>query len=132
MELDITQGALNLHFTKVKKDGTYSFLQNLGKNVNSANEECAPFLCDDERLLFFASNGFSGYGDYDLFYTVRLDDTWKKWSDPINLGPKINTNSSEVSMFYDDESENLYYVGYKDEAYHLLKIGLPKKLLVAR
>ena len=75
MELDITQGALNLHFTKVKKDGTYSFLQNLGKNVNSANEECAPFLCDDERLLFFASNGFSGYGDYDLFYTVRLDDT---------------------------------------------------------
>jgi len=121
-----------LYFTKVKEDSTYSFLQNLGKNINSANEECAPFLCDDEKVLIFASNGFSDYGDYDLFYTVRLDDTWKKWSDPINLGPKINTNSSEVSMFYDDESENLYYVGYKDEAYHLLKIGLPKKLLVAR
>jgi len=121
-----------LHFTKVKKDGTFLYLQNLGKNINSANEESSPFLCDDEKVLIFASNGFSGYGDYDLFYTVRLDDTWKKWSDPINLGPKINTNSSEVSMFYDDESENLYYVGYKDEAYHLYKIGLPKKLLVAK
>ena len=35
-------------------------------------------------------------------------------------------------MFYDAESENLYYVGYKDEAYHLYKISLPKKLLVAK
>ena len=132
LESDLTQGALDLYYTKVKEDGTYSFLQNLGKNINSANEEVSPFLCDDEKVLIFASNGFSGFGDYDLFYTVRLDNTWKKWSDPINLGPKINTNNSEVSMFYDDESENLYYVGYKDEAYHLYKISLPKKLLVAK
>ena len=129
IESDITQGALDLYFTKVKEDGTYSFLQNLGKNINSANEESSPFLCDDEKVLFFASNGFSGYGDYDLFYTVRLDDTWKKWSDPINLGTKINTKNSEVSMFYDAELEKLYFVSYKDEAYRLYKISLPKNFL---
>lgn len=132
IESDITQGALDLYYTKVKEDGAYSFLQNLGKNINSANEESSPFLCDDEKVLLFASNGFSSYGDYDLFYTIRLDDTWKKWSDPINLGAKINTNSSEVSMIYDSETEHLYYVSYRDEAYHLFKISLPKKLFVAK
>ncbi|MBD3747910.1 MAG: hypothetical protein IE931_00290 [Sphingobacteriales bacterium] len=132
VESDITQGALDLYYSKVKEDGTYSFLQNLGKNINSANDESSPFLCDDEKVLLFASNGFSGYGDYDLFYTIRLDDTWKKWSDPINLGAKINSNSSETSMIYDSETENLYYVGYKDDAYHIFKINIPKNLFVAK
>jgi hypothetical protein len=77
----------------------------LGENVNSANKESSPFSCNDEKVLFFTSNGFSEYGDYVFFYTIRLGKTYKKRSDPINLDTKIITNSAEVSMFYDAELE---------------------------
>jgi hypothetical protein len=38
-----------------------------------------------------------------------LDDSWKKWSEPINLGNKINSDSFEGSPFYDETTEMLYF-----------------------
>ncbi|WP_442794403.1 hypothetical protein [Pelobium manganitolerans] len=129
VESDISQGGMDLYFAKVKEDGSYSLLQNLGKAVNSANDEYSPFLSKDGKTLFFASNGFSSHGYDDLYFTQRLDDTWKNWSEPINLGPKINSAASETSMVYDDENEYLYFTTYKDDAYQLCRVKLPKSLL---
>ncbi len=129
---DICLGGLDLYFTKIKEDGSYSFLQNLSKNVNSADDEYAPFLCADEETLLFTSAGFSGYGSLDLFYTKRLDDTWKKWSDPINLGSVINSYTAQSSVVYDDKNEMLYFTSYANDAYQLYKIKVPKSLFVAR
>ncbi|MBK0384288.1 hypothetical protein I5M32_15070 [Pedobacter sp. SD-b] len=129
IESDITQGGVDVYYSKVKEDGTYSYLQNLGKVVNSANDEVNPFLCDDEKTLIFASNGRSSYGSMDLYFTIRLDDTWKNWSEPINLGPKINDFNSQVSAVYDTKNEILYFTSFKDDNCQLLKIKLPKSYL---
>ncbi|MEO5912416.1 MAG: hypothetical protein ABIP95_16135 [Pelobium sp.] len=125
-ESDLSQGGMDLYFAKAKEDGTYSILQNLGKNINSANDEFLPFLCDDEKTLIFASNGISGYGSEDLYYTLRLDDTWKKWSEPINLGPIINDANPQSSFVYDSKNEVLYYRVLKDDKYQILSLKLPK------
>lgn len=128
-ESDISQGGMDLYFAKVKEDGTYSILQNLGKNINSANDEFLPFLCADEKTLIFASNGISGYGGEDLYYTLRLDDTWKKWSEPINLGPIINDADPQSSFVYDSKNEMLYYRVFKDDKYQILSLKLQKSYL---
>ena len=39
IETDMTQGGHDLYFTTRKEDGTYGFLQNMGKVINSAGEE---------------------------------------------------------------------------------------------
>ncbi|MFM9840469.1 MAG: OmpA family protein [Cyclobacteriaceae bacterium] len=73
------------------KKGKWSPPINLGKSVNTDEDEYSPFLAADGKTLYFASKGWPGYGNADIFMTKRLDDSWKKWSEPVNLGPSINT-----------------------------------------
>lgn len=63
---------------------------NMGKTINSKLEESSPYLACDKKTLYFASKGHHGYGGYDIYKTERLDDSWKNWSEPENLGPAIN------------------------------------------
>jgi outer membrane protein OmpA-like peptidoglycan-associated protein len=74
-----------------QNDGKWGEPFNVGKNVNSAGNELSPFLSADGRTLYFASSGRPGYGDTDIFMSKRLSDDWKQWSEPVNLGPGINT-----------------------------------------
>lgn len=64
---------------------------NLGSVVNSTLDEASPFLAADGKTLYFSTNGRPGYGDMDVFVTKRLDESWTKWSEPLNLGPYINS-----------------------------------------
>ncbi len=109
IETDMTQGGMDLYYTTRKEDGTYGFLQNMGKTINSAADEGMVNLLSDQKTLLFSSNGFSSFGDFDIYVSHRLDDSWKKWSEPINLGSKINSASFEGSPFYDEKSETLYF-----------------------
>ncbi len=125
IETDMTQGGMDLYFTNRKEDGTYGFLQNMGKTINSAADEGMPYLLSDQKTLLFSSNGFSSFGDYDIYVTHRLDDSWKKWSEPINLGSKINSSDYEGSCFYDEKSETLYYTKWVDGKPTLSFVKIP-------
>ncbi len=63
---------------------------NMGAGINTELEESSPYLAADNKTLYFASKGHSGFGGYDIFVTRRLDDTWTNWSTPENLGPAVN------------------------------------------
>lgn len=125
IETDMTQGGMDLYFTHKKEDGTYSLLQNMGKSINSAADEGMPCLLSDQKTLLFCSNGFSSFGDFDIYVTHRLDDTWKKWSEPINLGSKINSSDYEGSCFYDEKAETLYFTKWVNDKPTLSFIKIP-------
>ncbi len=126
IETDFTQGGTDLYFTNKKEDGTYGLLQNMGKSINSANEEITPQLLSDNKTMLFSSNGFSGFGDYDLFVSYRVDDSWKNWSEPINLGSKINGLEFEGSPYYDEINEILYFIKVMQGKSILSFIKIPK------
>lgn len=65
----------------------------------------APCLSPDGTHLFFASDKPGGYGGSDIYYC-----TWEKdyWSNPINIGPKINSPGNETSPFMCTDGE-LYF-----------------------
>ncbi|PZO30793.1 MAG: hypothetical protein DCF13_02860 [Flavobacteriaceae bacterium] len=129
IETDFTQGGTDLYFTNKKEDGTFGLLQNMGKVINSAADEGMCHLLSDNKTLLFSSNGFSTYGDYDIFITYRLDDTWKNWSEPINLGSKINSNDFDGLPFYDENSEQLYYISIDQGSQVMKVIVLPKAII---
>lgn len=52
-----------------------------------------PALSEDGVSLIFASNMPDGYGGMDLYIVNRQSGSW---SDPVNLGPVINTRGNEV------------------------------------
>jgi len=63
---------------------------NMGSVINTDAEESSPYLAADNKTLYFASKGHSGFGGYDIFVTKRLDESWTNWSEPENLGPAVN------------------------------------------
>jgi Tol biopolymer transport system component len=130
IETDFTQGGTDLYFANQKEDGTYGLLQNMGKIINSADDEGMPQLLSDTRTLLFSSLGFSSYGNYDIYVSYRLDDTWKKWSEPINLGNKINSDSFEGSPFYDETTEMLYFTRVVEGKSSISRVKIFKNALM--
>lgn len=125
IETDFTQGGTDLYFAMRKDDGTYGMLQNMGKVINSAADEGMPQLLSDGKTLLFSSNGFSSYGDFDLYVSRRLDDTWKNWSEPVNLGGKINSNDFDGQPFYDEKGGMLYYITSVEGNPVLKQVAIP-------
>jgi WD40 repeat protein len=130
IETDMTQGGADLYFSNKKEDGSYGFLQNMGKIINSAADESMPRLLSDNKTMLFSSNGFSNYGDYDIFVTHRLDDTWKNWSEPVNLGSSINSGSFDGSPWYDEQNEELYFIRTIDGRTYIYHVHFPKAQLM--
>lgn len=110
MENGSGYGVDDLFVCFLKADGSWSYPKNLGHQINTRFQEITPFLAADNKTLFFASNGRGGEGSFDLFMAVRLDDTWQHWSEPINLGPKVNSQGAETSFVFKQGSEYAYFV----------------------
>jgi len=58
-----------------------------------------PALTHDGQTLYFASDMPGGFGGTDLYMSTK--DMNNEWSKPINLGPEINTKTSEKFPFVD-------------------------------
>lgn len=67
---------------------------------------CHPTLSADGNKLYFASNMPGGFGGMDIWVTRRMKNGI--WSQPINLGPRVNTSKNEVFPFM-SESGVLYF-----------------------
>lgn len=80
---------------------------NLGYPVNTAAWESQPSIGSDGRTLYFVSNRNGGIGSYDIWMTRRDDEG--QWSEPVNLGPKINTPYDEHSPFIHPDNKTLYF-----------------------
>ncbi|SMG11014.1 Outer membrane protein and related peptidoglycan-associated (lipo)proteins [Marivirga sericea] len=103
---------------------------NLGRQINSNSPEFSPFLAADNKTLFFASYGHGGYGDADIFYSKRLDDSWQNWSKPENLGTEVNTKEFEAYYTIDAGGENAYFVTTKGSVANskdIYQMNLPYK-----
>ena len=109
LESYASRGAEDIYVSFRRHDGTWTDIQNLGSVVNSAYEEMTPYLFPDHKTLVFASNGHGGEGSFDLFLTQRLDETWKNWSEPLNLGTQINSNGRELYYFPDEKNQLVYF-----------------------
>ena len=57
--------------TRASLGSTWTLPENLGPIVNSAADEFQPQLSSDRKMLLFTSNRPGGFGDFDLYLTVR-------------------------------------------------------------
>ncbi|MFC2113759.1 OmpA family protein [Bacteroidota bacterium] len=62
----------------------------------------------NEEVLYFVSDRPGGRGGLDVWYTIFSNKTYS-FSEPRNLGGKVNTEGDEMSPFYDQESRRLYF-----------------------
>lgn len=97
----------DLYETIKNTEGDWVGRQNMGKNLNSAENEGAQCISSDGSMcIFTACNRRDGYGSCDLYMSVRRGDKWIK---PVNLGPKVNTGYWESSPSLSADGKYLYY-----------------------
>jgi outer membrane protein OmpA-like peptidoglycan-associated protein len=103
-----SQGANDL-YVSLPTGGGWSEPRSLGNVVNSPGFEFAPWLTPDGRTLYFSSYGHAGYGGADIFVSQRLDESWTKWSEPQNLGPRVNGAGFDAYFQLSPDQKQAYF-----------------------
>ncbi len=99
-------GRRDIWFSKLNDNGVWEKAQNLGAPINTPYDEISPFIHVNNRTLYFASSGLTGFGGYDIFYTERDANGW---SNPINIGAPINDHGDQFSLFITADGKKGYY-----------------------
>lgn len=85
--------SMNIHKAE-KKNGRYTKPVLLPYSINSVGYEDGSFVAPDESFLIFESDRPEGIaGSIDLYISFKSGDG--RWGMPVNMGPKINSGSSE-------------------------------------
>jgi outer membrane protein OmpA-like peptidoglycan-associated protein len=96
--------------------GVWAEIKNAGTAINGKNSwESQPSLSSDGKTLYFASSREGGYGELDIWKSVK--DYKGNWMPPENLGPDINTKGSEKSPFFHSDGKTLYFSSTGHQGY---------------
>lgn len=95
---------LKLYWSALSETGTWSSAEALPFN-DDYYDYAHPALSSDGRRLYFSSNRPGGYGGMDLWMS-EWDGS--QWSEPVNLGPAVNSAGNEIFPFVDLE-ERLFF-----------------------
>jgi hypothetical protein len=92
-------GETDIYISRKLPNGSWSEPKNLGPNINTKYKEEFPQFSEDGKTLYFASQGHSSMGGFDIFKSV-WDETEQTWSAPKNLGYPINTSDDDVNISF--------------------------------
>ncbi|MFA6401659.1 MAG: OmpA family protein [Salinivirgaceae bacterium] len=119
-------GLRDIYKCTIDNEGRWGAPENLGSTINTEFEEETPFLAEDGKTLYFASEAHSSIGGFDIFKSV-LDDNGT-WSEPQNLGYPINSSADDVFYVPLGDGSTAYMArfpaGGKDKK--IFKIEYPK------
>lgn len=76
------------------------------KELNTSFSESNIAISRDGKFLVFLSDRTGGYGSYDLYISKKTNDVWEQ---PVNLGPKVNTNVMEYQPRFSVDNTELYF-----------------------
>ena len=86
---------------------------NPGAPLNTSYEDWSPDISNDGLLLLFSSNRPDGSGWNDTWMTTRAtrDDPWGL---PVNLGPTVNSPSTDVDPCLSADGYTIYFGRWSD------------------
>ena len=97
-------------YVSILKDNKWSKPLMLGPKINTEYDDGTPFLASDNTTLYFSSARPGGYGSNDIYMSKRLDDTWQNWTEPVNLGPQINSSAWDAYFTIPASGDYFYMI----------------------
>jgi len=101
---------------------------NLGPKINSIYRETTPFLSVDNQTLYFSSNRPGGLGGNDIYFSKRLDDTWKNWTNPTRMDAPINSESDDSQPYFSTLNGYLYFTSKRDGSSDIFRVRIAKEV----
>ena len=90
---DLGKGGLDLYECILTDKGGVKG-PNALHSVNTAMDDISPFYDQFTKSLYFSSNGYSGFGGFDIFYTSQ--DSLSQWRTPQNMMRPLNSYADDV------------------------------------
>jgi hypothetical protein len=110
-------GNMDLYMATKDKNGKWSTFKKLPIST-SFNERC-PFLAADGKTLYFASNGYNGFGKLDIYKTTLNNDG--TCGEVINIGEPFNTKDDDYGFVLTASGNDAYFIRNGDIYYTDLK-----------
>src|SRR6187551_277143 len=104
-------GELDLYVSERDGKGDWGKAVNMGKLINTAENEDAPFIHPDGVTLYFSSDGHPSLGNSDIFISEFKNS---KWTKPENLGWPINTWEYDGFFTISTDKKKGYYSTLKE------------------
>jgi outer membrane protein OmpA-like peptidoglycan-associated protein len=112
-------GGVDIYYAEIA-DGFCGSLVNLGKEVNSKDNEVFPFI-DDSQNLYFASNREGGNGGLDIYQTKFSE---KNWNTPFLMDTTINSSADDFGLVYNEDHREGYFCSNRAGSDDIYKIKL--------
>jgi len=94
-------------YNSVKEDGQYKRIKRLDSQINTRGKWIAhSFIAPDESYLIYDFKSERGFGESDLYISFNNKG---EWTEPINLGPKINTDKTEMAPSVSPDGKYLFF-----------------------
>ncbi len=93
-------------YVSQRKGKLWTEAKKLQIKVDSGVTVGHPAVSVDESTIFFSSDQTGGYGGKDIWVVQKIKRN--QWSDPMNLGPAINTSGDEMFPFLHSDG-TLYF-----------------------
>jgi len=125
---DDSYGGTDLYVSFHQGNNKYSVPINLGPDVNTEYNEEAPFICSDNKTMYFSSDRPGIYGGKDIYKAIRTDMTWESWDEPYALYEPINSRKDDNQPFYHPRSGYLYFVSTRIKSSDIYRVSYTETL----
>lgn len=107
--------------------GSAGAAKNMGTNINTRDDEQAPFYDNEKKALIFSTDGRIGLGGLDFFVS---DGDFSSWATPKNLGMPLNSPKDDVYYSAVDNEHPLAagYISSDRESVCCLEVFTIKKI----
>jgi|ERR1019366_6729797 outer membrane protein OmpA-like peptidoglycan-associated protein len=132
---DMPGGFGGVDIYKISKDekGVWGKAVNMGDKINTEGDEMFPFFEENNKVLFFSSNGHYGLGGLDIYYCAL---NGPKFGRVHNAGFPLNTQYDDFSAIADEKLNAGYFSSNRvggsgdDDIYSvdILKLDIGKKI----
>jgi tetratricopeptide (TPR) repeat protein len=107
-------GGTDIYACRKTPQGAWGLPQNLGKEINTTQNEDFPNISPDGKTLYFSSTGHSSMGGYDIFKTTKNEET-SAWENTKNIGYPVNTPLDDYNFRVSKSSRYGYISAIRDE-----------------
>ncbi len=109
-------GGLDLYMSIRLPDNSWGTPINLGNQINTPYDEDFPLFSPDGKNLYFASQGHTSMGGYDIFVS-KYNQSDGTFGTPRNLGYPINNFYDNYSICYTQNRRYAYVADVRPEGY---------------
>lgn len=86
-------GGKDIYKSVKQQNGEWDAPTILSNNINTNEDEDAPYLTADGKTLYFSSRGQDGMGGYDIYKSTLIDGEWSKAE---NMGAPFNSPADDI------------------------------------